>query len=61
MKGYKTIIVNAVTLISSVFVVIGFDIPEANWAALTTGIVAMANIILRFVTTTPVGESTESN
>lgn len=56
MKGYRTILVNALTLIAA----IGAALADANlpvdWTPWLVAGVAVVNVILRFITTTPVGE-----
>ena len=57
MKGYKTVVIMALGLIYSLLAGSGFIIPESEQAAISTGIVSIVGIILRFVTDTKVGES----
>ena len=57
MKGYKTVVIMALGLIYSLLAGTGFIIPESEQAAISTGIVSIVGIILRFVTDTKVGES----
>ena len=57
MKGYKTVVIMAMGLIYSLLAASGFIIPESEQAAISTGIVSIVGIILRFVTDTKVGES----
>jgi len=57
MKGWKTIIANGMLLLASLLE--GFDvinISEADQSTIVLGIVAVVNIVLRLVTTTPVGK-----
>lgn len=55
-KGYRTLIVNIVALLSSLLVMAGVDIPLETQSQISTGILAVVNIALRFVTDTPVGQ-----
>jgi len=57
VKGYKTVVIMAMGLIYSLLAGSGFIIPESEQAAISTGIVSIVGIILRFVTDTKVGES----
>ena len=56
MKGYKTVVIMALGLIYSLLAGSGFIIPESEQAAISTGIVSIIGIILRFVTDSKVGE-----
>jgi len=56
MKGYKTVVIMAMGLIYSLLAGSGFIIPESEQAAISTGIVSIIGIILRFVTDSKVGE-----
>ena len=57
MKGYRSIVIMAMGLIYSLLAGTGFIIPESEQAAISTGIVSIVGIILRFVTDTKVGQS----
>ena len=57
MKGYKTVVIMALGLIYSLLAGTGFIIPESEQAAISTGIVSIIGIILRFVTDSKIGES----
>lgn len=57
MKGYRTIIFNVLALIFSVAATAGFDIDLEAQGQITTGILALVNIWLRFKTDTPVGKA----
>ena len=57
MKGYKTVVIMAMGLIYSLLAGSGFIIPESEQAAISTGIVSIIGIILRFVTDSKIGES----
>ena len=57
MKGYRSIVIMALGLIYSLLAGSGFIIPESEQAAISTGIVSIVGIILRFVTDTKVGQS----
>jgi len=56
MKGYRTIIINAVALLASVLALSGLDVGVDHQAAIVAGIMALGNMILRKVTTTPLGQ-----
>ena len=58
MKGYRTIATNAVILIFAGLAYFGLDIPEPD-PAILAGALAAINIILRFLTRTPVGQKEE--
>ena len=53
MKGYRTIIVNAAALIASLAAAYGFDIDPG---VLSTVALAVVNMGLRGLTTTPIGK-----
>lgn len=55
MKGYRTIIVNALALIFAIATGAGFEVTVDAQAEITTGVLALANIGLRFFTDTPIG------
>ena len=57
MKGYRTIIVNALALIFAIATGAGFEITADVQADITTGALALANIGLRFITDTSAGKS----
>lgn len=56
MKGWRTIIANGVALVASLLVGAGVDVPLETQGHITTGILAIVNIALRFKTDTAVGE-----
>lgn len=59
MKGYKTIVFNIVTLAASLLATYGLDVTPETQADIATGIVSIlgvGNMILRSVTTTPIGK-----
>lgn len=55
MKGYRTIIVMTMGLIFSILASQGWVVPESDQAAIQTGVVSLIGLVLRFVTTGPVG------
>ena len=58
MKGYRTIIANILMAVVSIAAIWGIDIPAEAQQQIVTGIVAVigvVNLILRSVTTTPIG------
>jgi len=57
MKGYRTIIVNVLALAFSLMAMNGFGVSAEEQGQITTGILAGVNILLRIITTTPVGKS----
>ena len=58
MKGFKTVIFNIVAAILPVLEVSGAELGlEGDKLALYALAVTIGNVILRFVTTTPVGKS----
>ena len=57
MKGYRTVIVNVLALVFSIAATSGFDIGLEAQSQITTGILAIVNIWLRFKTDTPVGKA----
>lgn len=59
MKGYRTIIVNVLMALASLGAFWGFEIPAEQIEAIATGLVtlfAVVNLVLRSITTTPVGK-----
>jgi hypothetical protein len=55
MKGYRTIIANAVMLAASGLALAGIDVGVEQQAAIVMAIMTVANIGLRLATSTPVG------
>lgn len=56
MKGYRTIIINVLALVFSILAMQGVEITPEDQATVSTGILAIINIVLRFITTTKIGE-----
>jgi len=56
MKGYRTIITNILLLIFALAATYGFDIGVEEQTSITMGVMAVANIVLRVVTTTKAGK-----
>ena len=57
MKGYRTLLTNALVMIfSGVEFATNADIVADDKTAVIAGALALLNIVYRFVTTTPVGE-----
>lgn len=54
MKGYRTIVLNFLALIFSLAAGYGFEISAEDQGAVSTGVLALINIILRFYTDTRV-------
>lgn len=57
MKGYKTLIVNTVAALVAVGAIFGVVIPQDDSTAVTAGVLAVINIVLRVMTSTPVGKA----
>jgi len=57
IKGYRTVVVMALGLVYSLLAGTGFVIPEDEQAAISTGIVSVIGLVLRFMTDSKVGES----
>ena len=57
LKGYRTIIVNIVGLAVAILASQGIDVTPEDQASIVTAILAVINIAMRFITTTPVGKS----
>jgi len=57
MKGYKTLITNIVALLASLAVLAGVDVPLETQSQISTGVLALVNIGLRFSTDTAAGKS----
>lgn len=53
MKGYRTIIVNVIALVASVLATMGYEMTPEEITVISTGILAIVNIGLRFITDTP--------
>lgn len=58
LKGYKTLIVNVLTLVIVVGGALTGQITDANTLRYIAIGLTVANTILRFITTTPVGKGT---
>jgi hypothetical protein len=59
MKGYRTVIVNILMLVASVGVLWGIEITPEQIDSIATGLITVftvANLILRAVTSTPIGK-----
>ncbi len=56
LKGYRTLIVNVVAFFVAIGTMFGLDIAPEAQTEITVGVLAVANIVLRFVTTTPIGD-----
>lgn len=54
--GYRTIAINSVAVIVAFASMVGVVIPQDESTAVTAGLLAFLNIIMRLKTTTPVGE-----
>ena len=52
MKGWRTIAVNVAVIVAAGAAHWGFDLPVETWETL---VLAVVNLGLRFITTTPVG------
>lgn len=52
----RTIWVNAVALVASLLMVFGIELTADQQASLVTSILAIVNIVLRFVTTEGIGK-----
>lgn len=57
LKGYRTIIVNVLAIVYVVLASSGVDIPAPEQETISAGIIAIANVVMRFITDTKVGES----
>ena len=53
MKGYRTIIVNVIALVASVLAAAGYEMTPEEITTVSTGVLAVVNIALRFITDTP--------
>lgn len=53
MKGYRTIIINVIALLASVLATAGYEMTPEEVTTVSTGILAIVNIGLRFITDTP--------
>lgn len=56
MKGYKTIITNVGVALFALLAMFGMEVGVEEQTAITAGILAVVNIVLRVMTTTPVGK-----
>ena len=57
LKGYRTIIIMFMGLLYSLLAATGFMITESEQAAISTGVVSIVGLLLRFMTDSKVGES----
>lgn len=55
MKGYRTIIVMLLGMLFSLMAANGWVVPESDQAAIQSGILSIVGLILRVMTTGPVG------
>ena len=58
-KGYKTIVTNVLVLLFALASMLGTDIGADEQTAIIAGVISIVNIVLRMVTTTPVGKGSE--
>jgi preprotein translocase subunit SecY len=56
MKGYRTLIVNVIALLASILGMYGHEVSPEDQVNISTAILAIVNIALRFYTTTAIGE-----
>lgn len=57
MKGYRTLLTNALVMIfSGIEFATSVDIVVDDKTAVIAGALALLNIVYRFITTTPIGE-----
>ena len=56
MKGYKTIITNVGVALFALLAMFGMEVGVEEQTAITAGILAVVNIVLRVMATTPVGK-----
>jgi len=62
LQGFRTIIFNAIAAISAwIGVTYGIEVTEEHQMAFCTTIIALANIMLRLMTTTPAGKKDKNN
>ena len=59
LKGWRTVVVNVVALAVAGLAVVGVGVSADESTAVVAGIMAIINIGLRLVTTTPVGSKEE--
>lgn len=57
MKGYRTLILTALALVWVILAQVGIDVPADDQASIGAGVIALVSLVLRLVTTTPVGQS----
>jgi hypothetical protein len=55
-KGYRTIIAMVLGIIFSVLSANGWMVPESEQAAIQAGIISLVGLVLRLVTTGPIGK-----
>ena len=56
MKGYKTVVLAGFGLVFAMLQTLGVIVPQDEQAAIQTGGVSLLMLIMRLVTSTPVGE-----
>lgn len=62
LQGFRTIIFNVITAAASwIGVTYGIEISEEHQMAFCTTIIAVGNIALRLITTTPIGKKESKN
>lgn len=57
MKGNRTLIVMGLGVVWSALAFFGIDVPLAEQEAVAVGLVSIAGIVMRVMTTTPVGKA----
>lgn len=57
MKGYRTVVLAAFPLIWALLAIAGVDVPLEDQGAIIAGVTSVMMIVMRKITTTPLGES----
>ncbi|TQV80310.1 hypothetical protein [Denitrobaculum tricleocarpae] len=59
MKGYRTVVMNVLMALAAIGAVFGIEIPPEDLDTVAAGIISaigIINVVLRAMTTTPIGE-----
>ncbi|MCC8483816.1 MAG: hypothetical protein LN561_04650 [Rickettsia endosymbiont of Labidopullus appendiculatus] len=61
LQGFRTIIFNLITILTAWLADFNIELSEEHQTAMSVTIIAIINIILRFITKTPIRKNEETN
>ncbi len=60
LQGFRTIIFNLVTILTTWLADLNIELSEEHQTAMSVTVIAIINIILRFITKTPISKNEET-